>query len=80
MAAAVLSNLKGALTHGGARPSLFEITVSKPTAVSGSFDNMATHWWLKRARNGFAEAQYTLGQVGNIIRANSAPTVHRAAG
>ncbi len=43
MAAAVLSNLKGALTHGGARPSLFEITVSKPTAVSGSFDNMASH-------------------------------------
>ena len=43
MATAVLSNLKGALTHGGARPSLFEITVSKPTAVSGSFDNMASH-------------------------------------
>ena len=45
MATAVLSNLKGALTHGGARPSLFEITVSKPTGagMTGSFDTMATH-------------------------------------
>ena len=43
MATAVLSNLKGALTYGGARPSLFEITVSKPTGVTGSFDSMATH-------------------------------------
>ena len=43
MATAVLSNFKGALTHGGARPSLFEITVSKPSTVKGSFDTMATH-------------------------------------
>ena len=41
--AGLLSSFKGALTHGGARPSLFEITVSKPTAVKGSFDTMATH-------------------------------------
>ena len=41
--AGLLSSFKGALTHGGARPSLFEITVSKPTAVQGSFDTMATH-------------------------------------
>ena len=38
-----ISNFKGALAHGGARPSLFEMSVSKPTAVSGNFDNMATH-------------------------------------
>ena len=38
-----LSDFKGALAHGGARPSLFEMTVTKPTGVSGSFDNMATH-------------------------------------
>ena len=38
-----ISTFKSALTHGGARPSLFEITVSKPSDVSGSFDNMATH-------------------------------------
>ena len=41
--ATTLSSFKSALAHGGARPSLFEMTVSKPTAVSGSFDNMATH-------------------------------------
>ena len=41
--AGLLSSFKGALTHGGARPSLFEMTVTKPTGVSGSFDNMATH-------------------------------------
>ena len=38
-----LSDFKGALAHGGARPSLFEITVTKPSTVSGSFDTMATH-------------------------------------
>ena len=38
-----ISSFKGALSHGGARPSLFEMTVTKPTAVEGSFDNMATH-------------------------------------
>ena len=41
--ALAISKFKGALPHGGARPSLFEITVSKPTAVKGSFDTMATH-------------------------------------
>ena len=41
--AGLLSSFKGALPHGGARPSLFEMTVSKPTAVKGSFDTMATH-------------------------------------
>ena len=44
MATAVLSNLKGALTHGGARPSLFDVTISKPnTDVTGEVTNMATH-------------------------------------
>ena len=44
MATAVLSNLKGALTHGGARPSLFDITVTAPTfSPVTSFKNMATH-------------------------------------
>ena len=44
MATAVLSNLKGALTHGGARPSLFDITVTAPTfSPATSFTNMATH-------------------------------------
>ena len=44
MATAVLSNLKGALAHGGARPSLFEVTISVPTEdVTGSVTNMATH-------------------------------------
>ena len=38
-----LSSFKSALAHGGARPSLFAMTVSKPSTVSGSFDNMATH-------------------------------------
>ena len=41
--ALAISKFKGALPHGGARPSLFEITVSKPTGVKGSFDTMATH-------------------------------------
>ena len=41
--ATTLSSFKGALAHGGARPSLFAMTVTKPSAVSGSFDNMATH-------------------------------------
>ena len=41
--ALAISKIKGALPHGGARPSLFEMTVSKPTAVKGSFDTMATH-------------------------------------
>ena len=41
--ATTLSSFKGALAHGGARPSLFAMTVSKPSTVSGSFDNMATH-------------------------------------
>ena len=41
--ALAISKFKGALPHGGARPSLFEMTVSKPTAVKGSFDTMATH-------------------------------------
>ena len=44
MATAVLSNLKGALIHGGARPSLFDITVTAPTfSPATSFTNMATH-------------------------------------
>ncbi len=44
MATAVLSNLKGALSHGGARPSLFDITVTAPTfSPATSFKNMATH-------------------------------------
>ena len=39
-----LSSFKGALTHGGARPSLFEVTFSVPTAdVTGSVTDMATH-------------------------------------
>ena len=38
-----LSKFKGALPYGGARPSLFEVTVSKPSAMTtGSFDNMQT--------------------------------------
>ena len=37
-----LSKFKGALPYGGARPSLFEVTVAKPSAVTGSFDNMKT--------------------------------------
>ena len=42
--ATALSKFKGALAHGGARPSLFEITVSAPAGgVSGSFTDMATH-------------------------------------
>ena len=42
--AGLLSSFKGALAHGGARPSLFDITISAPsTDVSGSLTNMATH-------------------------------------
>ena len=37
-----LSTFTGALQYGGARPSLFEVTESKPSAVTGSFDNMKT--------------------------------------
>jgi len=37
-----LSKFKGALPYGGARPSLFEVTVSKPSTVTGTFDNMQT--------------------------------------
>ena len=37
-----LSKFKGALPYGGARPSLFEVTVAKPSAGTGSFDNMKT--------------------------------------
>ena len=41
---AQLSSFKGALTHGGARPSLFEVTISVPTTdVTGSVTDMATH-------------------------------------
>jgi len=40
--ATTLSTFKTALSHGGARPSLFDVTVSKPSLVSGSFDDMAT--------------------------------------
>ena len=39
-----LSSFKGALPHGGARPSLFDVTISAPsTDLSGSLTNMATH-------------------------------------
>ena len=42
--AGVLSSFKGALAHGGARPSLFDVTISKPnTDVTGEVTNMATH-------------------------------------
>ena len=37
-----LSTFTGALQYGGGRPSLFEVTVSKPSAVLGTFDNMKT--------------------------------------
>ena len=40
--ATTLSTFKTALSHGGARPSLFDVTVSKPSGVTGSFDDMAT--------------------------------------
>ena len=39
---ATLSKFKTALSYGGARPSLFDVTVSKPSGVTGSFDDMAT--------------------------------------
>ena len=35
MAMATLSNFKSALNYGGARPSLFDIEVSNPTAIAG---------------------------------------------
>ena len=39
-----LSSFKSALPHGGARPSLFDVTITKPnTAVTGEVTNMATH-------------------------------------
>ena len=38
-----LSSFKSALAHGGARPSLFEMSVTKPSEVTGSFTDMATH-------------------------------------
>ena len=39
-----LSSFKSALAHGGARPSLFDITVTAPTfSPATSFTNMATH-------------------------------------
>ena len=40
-----LSTFKSALAFGGARPSLFDISVSKPTAMglTGVFTDMATH-------------------------------------
>ena len=39
-----LSSFKSALPHGGARPSLFDVTITKPnTAVTGAVTNMATH-------------------------------------
>ena len=42
--AATLSNFKTALEYGGARPSLFDVTISlPPTDVTGSVTNMATH-------------------------------------
>ena len=37
-----ISNFKAALEYGGARPSLFDVTVSKPSNVSGNFDDMQT--------------------------------------
>ena len=41
--ATTLSSFKGALAHGGARPSLFDMSVTKPSDVSGNFTDMATH-------------------------------------
>ena len=39
-----ISSFKGALPHGGARPSLFDVTITKPsTDVTGEVTNMATH-------------------------------------
>ena len=46
MASSTLSNFKGALAFGGARPSLFEMTVTKPstmTSIAGVFTDMKTH-------------------------------------
>ena len=42
MASSTLSNFKGSLPFGGARPSLFEMTVSAPSTI-GDFDDMKTH-------------------------------------
>ena len=43
MASSTLSNFKGALAFGGARPSLFEMTVSTPSTIGNNFDDMKTH-------------------------------------
>ena len=43
MASSTLSNFKGALEFGGARPSLFEMTVSTPSTIGNNFDDMKTH-------------------------------------
>jgi hypothetical protein len=41
--ATTLSTFKGALASGGARPSLFDVTISKPSVLDvGNFDDMAT--------------------------------------
>ena len=37
-----ISKFKGALTKGGARPSLFDVTVSAPSDVTGVFTDMTT--------------------------------------
>jgi hypothetical protein len=36
-----ISTFKAALPHGGARPSLFEVTVSAPSSVTGLFTDMS---------------------------------------
>ena len=44
MATSTLSNFKGALEFGGARPSLFDMSISAPSAMAiGTIDEMATH-------------------------------------
>ena len=43
MATSTLSNFKTALTHSGARPSLFDVSVTPPTALRlGTIDEMKT--------------------------------------
>ena len=43
MATSTLSNFKTALTHSGARPSLFDVSVTPPTALKlGTIDEMKT--------------------------------------
>ena len=44
MATSTLSNFKGALEFGGARPSLFDMSISVPSLLNlTSMDEMATH-------------------------------------